>query len=180
VGEAAIPRAPLWALLALGGLALVLEPWRDPGEGLLLCAALGSASAVGYAGNVLVLRRLAPLIGPVRAIGYHGLLAAGLLALFADRGALLDAQPLRVGWLVAGAVLLAGLASLVFTRGLQAVGSTRATMLAYLEPLVAVIVGWLAWSERLSPLALLGGALILVAGLSASLSRTPGPQRNGD
>lgn len=170
-GEERIPRATLWAVIATLGLALVLEPWAEPGAGVVLGALLGTASAVGYAGNVLVLRRLAPRIGPVRAIGFHGLLAALLLLPFADWSAVFGAEPLRLAWLLAGAVLLAGFGSVVFTRGLTAVGATRATMLAYLEPLVAVVVGSLVWGETHSPLALLGGALILIAGLSASTSR---------
>lgn len=171
-GEKRIPGAAIWALTATLGLALVLEPWRSPEEGLLLGAALGTLSALGYAGNTLTLRKLSFRIGPVRAVALHGLVAAALLAPFANWPSLLQAEPLRLGWLLLGAVLLAGGASVVFTRGLQALGSTRATMLAYLEPLVAVIIGFAVWGERHSPLALLGGALILFAGLRVSTART--------
>src|SRR4051812_18508383 len=44
------------ALVALVGLAIVLEPWRAPAAGATTGALLGVASACCYAGNVLVLR----------------------------------------------------------------------------------------------------------------------------
>src|SRR5678815_2603652 len=42
------------ALVALGGLVIVLEPWRSGSDGALLGAALGLTSAVAYMGNVFV------------------------------------------------------------------------------------------------------------------------------
>ena len=172
VGEARVRGATACALLATVGLFLVLEPWKTPAEGLLLGALLGTSSAAGYAANVMALRRLAGRIGPVRAVSLHGLGAAALLSPFADWTALAGAAPARLVWLVLGALLLGGVAGLVFTRALQVIGSARATMLAYLEPLVAVLVGILVWGERHSLVSLVGGALILFAGLRVSMARS--------
>jgi drug/metabolite transporter (DMT)-like permease len=38
-------------------------------------------------------------------------------------------------------------------------------VLTFAEPLVAVAVGVLVWDEPLRPLAMVGGALVLVAGI---------------
>lgn len=159
------------AFVATAGLALVLQPWTAPPRGLWLGAGLGLASAFAYAGNVFVLRRLTGRIGAVRTVSWHSLLAFVLLAPFADLSAIAGAAWGSVAWLVAGAIVLGALSGLLFLRGLSVIGSTRTTMLAFMEPLVAVIVGWIAWHERLAPPAFLGGALIL--GASAFVSLAP-------
>jgi DME family drug/metabolite transporter len=56
-------------------------------------------------------------------------------------------------------------AGIAFALGLARIGSARAAVLAYLEPLVAVAVGALAWHEAVSPMAALGGALVVAAGI---------------
>ena len=156
------------AIVALVGLIIVLEPWResvhDPAHTAWLGAALGLASAVGYAGNVFVVRRLATRVGNARALAYHSLLAVlvtaplgacGLVAVSAGDAVLL----------VAGAALLGCGAGLAYIAGLRRIGSAPAAVLAYAEPLVAVIVGAVAWHEPLRIGAVLGGALLIGAGV---------------
>ena len=133
-------------------------------------AVLGTLSAFGYAANVFVIRRLTERIGPARTISWHSLIAGVLLLPFVDRHALASAGAGRVALLIAGSVVLGALAGWLFLRGLQVIGSTRAAMLAFMEPLVAVVVGWLAWKERLGWSVLAGGALILGAGAWIALA----------
>ena len=64
-----------------------------------------------------------------------------------------------------GIMLLGAAAGVLFMHGLSRVGATRASIFTYLEPLVAVAVGWLAWNERLSPAALAGALLIVASGM---------------
>lgn len=164
VDGTAVRGAPAAAVIATAGLALVLEPWRAGGAALGLGAALGATSAVAYAGNVFVVRRLAARIGASRAIAYHSLLAAIVVApLGAGHLDAIDAGDLA--YLGAGSLLLGALAGIGFVAGLSRIGSARAAVLTFLEPLVAVIVGWTAFGEGLGPIAALGGALILGAGL---------------
>lgn len=159
------PGAPLAALVAVAGLALVLEPWRaDPADGLWLGAALGAISAVGYAGYVFVARRLVPAIGSGRALSYHGLLAALLLlppALASDAPVHLH----DVAIIAAGSLLLGTVGGVLFIIGLDRVGSAKASILTFAEPLVAVVVAWIAFDEALSPWAALGAALVVAAGV---------------
>jgi drug/metabolite transporter (DMT)-like permease len=156
------------ALLAVTGLTLVLAPWRtatiDPN--MLLGAGLGTISAFAYAGNVFVIRRLAERIGAPRAQAYHSLLAAVLISPLAllVRGDV-HLTPFSIGLLALGALVPGSLAGIVFVSGLRVIGAARASVLAYLEPLVAVAVGWLFWHEQLDALALLGGALVLSGGV---------------
>jgi len=152
------------AAIALGGLVILLEPWQSPSAGALVGAALGFASALFYAGNVFVTRRLAARIGAGRAMAYHSLLAAAITA------------PLGIAWygrvtfgslalLAGGAITIGSGAGILFVVGLGRIGSARAAVLTFVEPLVAVAVGALVWDQTLHSIAALGGALVLAAGV---------------
>jgi drug/metabolite transporter (DMT)-like permease len=152
------------ALVALAGLVIVLEPWAEAADGAALGALLGVLSATCYAGNMFVVRRLAIEVGATKAMAYHALIAAILLAplLFLYDGAYTAPD---VGLLAAGAVTIGALSGVVFANGVARIGSARAAVLTFAEPLVAVAVGVLVWEEPLRPLAIVGGALVLGAGI---------------
>jgi drug/metabolite transporter, DME family len=150
------------ALVACAGLALVLEPWR--GRPDVVGAALGTASAFAYAGNVFTVRRLAPLIGAPRVIAYHSFIAALLVAPFAIHAGVVPGAE-SLAWCVGGAILLGAIPGVVYVRGLEIIGPSRAAMLAYAEPLVAVIVGVAAWGEPVGWTALVGVVLIVGSGV---------------
>ena len=161
------------AAVATVGLALVLEPWRD-GGGIGLGALLGATSAVAYAANVFVVRRLAPRIGAARTLSYHAFLAAALLSPLAVSGAgAIEAADLAR--LASGTLVLGTFAGIAFIWGLARIGSARAAVLTFAEPLVAVIVGRVAFGEHLSEAAALGGALVLGAGVA--VARAPSRPR---
>jgi drug/metabolite transporter (DMT)-like permease len=67
-------------------------------------------------------------------------------------------------WSMAGIVLLATVIPVVtFLAGLERIGPTNAAMLSTLEPVVTVLLAAWLFAERLEPITLAGGALILVA-----------------
>ncbi len=152
------------ALVALVGLGIVLEPWRAPTTGAVMAAVLGLASAVCYAGTVFSVKRVAAAIGTSRAIAYHsGLGAVLLLPLALPK---LGAATLSgVGYLALGGVLLGTGANSLFIRGLARIGAARTAVLTFVEPLVAVTIGALVWGEHIGPLAAVGGALVVAAGV---------------
>ncbi len=155
------------ALVALAGLAIVLEPWHAPADGALAGALLGVASAVCYAGNVFTVRRLAARIGAPRAMAYHSLLAAVAMAPLV-LGRLATVTSYDLGLLTTGAATIGACSGIVFAIGLLRIGSARAAVLTFAEPLVAVAVGALVWDEPLHPLAAVGGALVLGAGIQVA------------
>jgi len=161
-----IPGAPLAALVAGFGLVLILEPWAaSSGRGSVhLGAALGAVSATFFAGNVFMARRLEPAIGAMRTISYHALIAAVVLLPFI-RGDVTSISAQDIGLIAAGAALPGALAGVLFVVGLARIGSSRSAVLAYLEPLVAVILGWLIWREALGLLAIAGAGCIVAAGI---------------
>jgi drug/metabolite transporter (DMT)-like permease len=71
----------------------------------------------------------------------------------------------RSGWLgIAGIVLIATVIPVVtFLAGLERIGPTNAAMLSALEPIVTVLLAAWIFEERLQPIVMLGGGLILVA-----------------
>ena len=160
-----VPGSVRAAAVALVGLALLLRPWEieQASEGLLQCALLGGVSAIGYATAVFSGKALAARVGTGRATSFHSLLAV----LFFVPLAIAHPEPVElsdVGLLAIGSILCGTCATWLFLDGLRRIGSARAAVLTFLEPLVAVVVGWLVWGEEMSPLALLGGALVLGAG----------------
>lgn len=161
-----VPGALFAAVLATAGLALVLRPW-DPtqrGGDVLLGGLLGTISAFAYAGNVFVIQRIAARIGVARAMAWHSL-AAGVILLPVAGAGLLQVEPIDLLFLISGAAVAGAFSGFIFVRGLNQIGSARAAVLTFLEPLVAVLVGWLVWDESLAPIALVGGVLIIAAGL---------------
>lgn len=152
------------AVIALAGLVVVLEPWREPAQGAAIGAVLGVLSAVCYTGNMFVVRRLAMAVGATRAMSYHSLIAAVVLLplLVEGRGAVSASD---LGLVALGGVTLGAMSGIIFAVGLTKIDSARAAVLTYAEPLVAVAVGVLVWDEPLRPLAILGGAMVLGAGI---------------
>jgi drug/metabolite transporter (DMT)-like permease len=170
-------RAVPMALVALLGLALVLEPWSIAiGDGVsvsegsgrpLLGAMLGAGSAVFYAANVLITKRLGPRFTAEEQLVYHSALSAVILAALAVMvGAPLPSA--RGAALVAVASVVVGAtAGLVYLQGLKRIPAEHAGMLTFLEPLTAVLVAWAFWGERPGLSAALGGTLVLAAGIFA-------------
>ncbi len=155
------------AVVALVGLVIMLEPWRGASHGVVIGAALGATSAVAYAANVFIVRRLAERIGPSRAMSFHSALAAVVMLPFAVSG-LATVSWSDLGYLAAGSTTIGAISGIVFIAGLQRIGAARAAVLTFAEPLVAVAVGVLVWNEPMRPLAAVGGVLVLGAGIGVA------------
>jgi drug/metabolite transporter (DMT)-like permease len=152
------------AAVALLGLAIMLEPWRDAPAGSVIGALLGLASAFCYAGNVFTVRRLADRIGAAQAMCFHSALAALLMLPFAVSG-LATVSWFDLGLLGAGSATIGAMSGVVYVVGLRRIGAARASVLTFAEPFVAVAVGVLVWGEPLRPLTWVGGAFVLAAGI---------------
>ena len=98
-------------------------------------------------------------------MSYHSLLAAAVLLPFAVERARRRSRAGDLALLAAGASTIGAVSGVMFVVGLARIGSARAAVLTFAEPLVAVAVGALVWDEPLHPLAAVGGALVLAAGI---------------
>jgi len=129
----------------------------------LLGAALVLVATLGYAiAPIIVSRRLSDLdpLGPVTAS-----LLIATVALLPPAIATFPSHLPSVSALIAIAVLgiictAAGL--LVFFRLIAEAGPSRASVITYVNPLIAVVVGVVALGERLSLVSVVGLGLILV------------------
>jgi DME family drug/metabolite transporter len=162
--------------VSLAGLVLLLEPWSvaaRPSDGA--GALLGLASAGCYAFNVLVSKGLVPVFSGAEMGAYHGAISVLVLACLVPNGGLSSVLAPSAGWLLAGALLPGATAGLLFIWGLRRIRASHASILTFLEPLVATVLGSVALHERVAPLGMLGGALILTGGAVAVTS--PGAAR---
>jgi drug/metabolite transporter (DMT)-like permease len=167
-----------WAALAVAllGLALLLEPWRQGANAKWAGAAFGLASAVFFASNIVLMKKVQKWFSPLEVLGYHALAAALFLCAFIPKGGyLLGAAPLLA--LVVQGVLLAGFSGLLFLRGLARVRADHASVLLLLEPVTAVIVGAVVWGEVPGPFSGAGAVLILAG--AWSVLRSPEPKLAG-
>jgi drug/metabolite transporter, DME family len=167
-----VPGSGFAAALALGGVALLLEPWREGALGgdVLLGAGLGLVSAVAYAGNVFLGRKLTLELGTATTLGVHAF--GAFLLLLPLAGSELSAIETRdLPYLAFAGLVPGALAGLAFLRGSTLIGSARAAILAFVEPVVACAVGFLAFGESFSLWSLAGGSLVLAAGLLVSWPR---------
>ena len=102
-----------------------------------------------------------------------------VLALLFERpeGGLLAIPESALGWvgLVWLGALGTGLADLLFVRVLERWGATRATLVTYVIPIVAIVLGFIVLGERLRPLELVGAALIIagVVLVNANVGQRP-------
>jgi drug/metabolite transporter (DMT)-like permease len=166
-------RALAAAPLSLGGLALVMGP---PGPGApLTTAALGGGSALFYAAIVLCAKRAGRTYPPLAIAALHSPVSAVALLAVYGRAAVPAQLDSGVLVLAAGAVLCGLAASMLFYRGLTRVPAQIAGALTYLEPVAAAAWAAVALGEPLGPVAWVGAALVVTAGLWVALERTTAP-----
>lgn len=166
LGRDRMTRRRLSALgLSLGGLVLVLS--GSPAGGLdPVGAALGIGAALTYTTYILVSDGIA---GRVRPQVLAALVCTGAAMSLTVGAALLgqlhpgDLTLAGWGWLGGIALVSTVAAVSLFFAGLRRVGPTSASILATVEPVVTVVLAFLVFSERLGPVQLAGGALVLAA-----------------
>src|SRR6266581_4575893 len=146
----------LGGVIALLGIYVAGRPDELLGAALVLLATLGYATA-----PIIVSRRLADLdpLGPVAASLTLSTVAL-LPAVFVSPPHAIPASAL---WAIAVlGVVCTALGLVVFFRLIAEAGPSRASVITYINPLVAVVVGVVALGERLSLVSVVGLGLILV------------------
>ncbi len=173
LAERATRTTLLSVVVAVLGLLLLLRPWEvSAAPHDALGAAFGAGSAVFYASNVLVNKRLAGGFTPAELMGYHGVVAAPLLAALVPAAAWHAVAWPSLGVLVLGGLGPGAIAGLLFVGALHRVPASHASTLTLLEPLVAVLFAVVTLHERLSVLAVVGAAMIL-GGAVAVMRQAP-------
>lgn len=142
--------------------------------------AMGLGASFAYTAYILVADRTALDLPP---LALTTLVCAGAAGTFAIVGALageLSTDFAPEGWLWLGLIapISTALPIVLFFAGLARVGPSSAAILSSAEPVVTVVLAYLAFDEVLSGVQLVGAALVLGAAvLLAAPARTPdGPE----
>jgi drug/metabolite transporter (DMT)-like permease len=161
-------------LVLLGGQAVAIDP---------LGAALALGAAVGYTAYILVAGPAGRTLDPLRL---SALVCAGAAATFAVAGLATGSLQLDLGleawgWMIALALGSTVLPLAAFLAGMERMGAGRAAIVSTLEPPITVALAFLAFGERLAPLQLAGGllvvgAVVVLQARLASLRRVPAAQ----
>lgn len=174
-GESRLSRRG-WLGLGVGlvGTVLLLEPWRG-GRLELGAALIVELSVIIWSATALWVRRIRDRYHPF-ALSVAQMAAGGavLLAVAAGRGRALIGP---VGWQA-----IAGLAFLVVFGSLIAFGSyfyllkhwpaSRVATSTYINPVVAVLAGWLLLGERVS-MSMIAATGVILAGVALVLREDP-------
>lgn len=157
--------------LAIGfiGVVLIVSPGLVSADGDPLgeLALLGSSLtyAIGNVYNRRNVRGLKPLIPAVFQVTF-GLVIVGTLAILLEQPwatATPDAEAwFSVIWL---GILGSGVAYLAYFRLLGRWGATRTALVAYLLPVVGIVLGYLVLDEPVGP-SLLAGTVLVIAGVA--------------
>lgn len=151
-----------FALVALVGLGLLLRPWSQSFSAAdARGACFGAASAVFYASNVLVNKRISKVFSAGELMFLHGLVATPLLLLMVPSASWTEASPTALSWVALASLGPGAMSGILFVWGLAKIPAATAASLTYLEPLVAVLVGATLLGESMPPIALLGAVLVL-------------------
>ncbi len=149
-------------LLSLAGLAMVLGTSFDSIQprGVLLAL----AAALFYSVYIITGNRVIKGLSPYVTSAYISLFAA-VSTFFVAQGS--GGIPFGFGlqgWLALGGIVLFStvVAISFFFRGLQLIGSTRASVLSMLEPVVTIALSAALLGESLSWLQLVGGMAVLI------------------
>ncbi len=149
---------------ALLGVALLVG-WQEGGgdrEGSTAVGVLfGLGCAAGIACHVLGSRSLAGRHHALRplAIGFP----SGVIAFtpLVAPGLSLDIPAVGWFWLLYLAIIPSVVGYWLYQRGLQDVSATTASIITLLEPLVAAILAWALFDERLGLIGWIGGLLLM-------------------
>ncbi len=152
------------ALIGLGGMAIVLLPQIGA---INIGIIAGFLSAIFYAAHTLIEKKLAVEVEPLVEVFYKNSVAAALsivtVPIIASQNLFTFSEVSKVAFLGVSAL---GLGFILFFRGLGKVSSQSAMILAYLEVLIAIALGWAVFGEAAGPNTILGGLLIVGAGIA--------------
>ncbi|MCX9189870.1 EamA/RhaT family transporter [Carbonactinospora thermoautotrophica] len=162
--------------IGLAGVVLLLGPTLDGDARQLLGAALVLSAAFSYAvGSVLVKRRFSdvpPLGLTAGTLGVSTLLLAPL-ALADPPG--VPPSPVAAGSLVVLGVACTAVAFLAYFSLIGTSGPGRASLVTYVNPVVAAALGAAVLAEPVTQAMLAGSALVLAGSWLAARRPAPGP-----
>jgi drug/metabolite transporter (DMT)-like permease len=162
-------------VVTYSGLALVMSRAASAGNAdLPLGAALVFASAVGYAVYLVAGSRVVRRVGSMRFTAYAMTVASGfcIAQFFLLRPiSALDMPHEVYGLAVAMALVSTVLPVFITSEALRRIGANHVALVGALGPVTTIFFGWIGLDERMTPIQLLGAALVLSGVLLVSVRR---------
>jgi len=156
-----ITRAKLFILiLATFGAALTANPQGGQWTGIVLALSAAAIYAVYIVVGANIMRKVSAIQSTTIIFASAAVVYGALTAIQGPHW-----PATKTGWLVVGGMALVATVVPVatFLAGLKRIGPADASMVSILEPVVTVLLAALLFGERLEPITLLGGGLILAA-----------------
>jgi drug/metabolite transporter (DMT)-like permease len=166
------PRTVGSLALSLGGMALIAVPAWQVKEPAGLAFAV--ASMLAWVALTLANKRLTRSYEPAAVLTWQMAVATVAIAPALASGPSATQVVRALPALLALGLVHTAATGVLYFRALSAVKVQHAGILAYLEPVTAVLYAWSFLGETPKPLTLAGGALILAAGLNL-IARTITP-----
>jgi drug/metabolite transporter (DMT)-like permease len=163
-GERLAPAGWVGTLVALAGVAILVKPFESGVESSWIGVAAVLIASLSWAAGTVYARRRLRGVDPIAASAVETLIAGPLMLaihLLVERG-----QPVEWGGQAWGAVgYLAVMGSLVgftaFAYLAAHMSSSKVGTYAYVNPVVAVLLGWAFLGEAVTPRLVVGGVTIL-------------------
>lgn len=180
LAERGAARAWLGSAIALGGVAVLAGPGALTGTGgyrALAGAGLVLGGTLAFGAYTIVLRPLSQAYGAVPATAASTV--AGALPYLAFAGTLSAPRLAQLAPSAWGELAFLALGStaagmLLWNRAVLSAGTTRISLLLYLEPAVSVL-GAVAFLGEHVTLTTIAGGLLILAGLAAASTTQPRP-----
>jgi len=161
--------------LSYTGIALVfaanMQVASDP-RAILLGGGLVLLSALCYAFYMIGSGRVIPRVGAARFTGYASSAACGFAIgqFFLMHGVAALDQPAKVYWLcVAMAMISTVMPIWLMAEGIKRIGANQVAMISAIGPVLTIFFGWSILGETITPVQILGAALVLAGVLLVSL-----------
>ena len=149
--------------LAFGGMLLILVPKLGAGSHALLGDVLGLGTACFYAGYIIVVARLRAHHGTAIVMLTSTVVFTVILLPLALTQKFLPATP-HGWWLLVGCAISAQvLGQSLIAYALAHLPATFSAVGLYAQVIAAAAYAWVLLGERLTPLQMLGGVVVLVA-----------------
>lgn len=152
------------ALIGLLGMFIILSPQIGA---INIGIIAGLLSAVFYAANVLIEKKLTASVEPLIAVFYKNSVAASLsvvaIPIVISQGLFTFEEISKIAFL---GVTALGFGFVLFFRGLGKVSSQNAMVLTYLETVIAIALGAVIFKEAIGVNVILGGLLIIGSGIA--------------
>lgn len=159
-----------WVAVAVsvGGVVALVSSVGGTVDVTAVSVTWGLASGVSYSSYYLVGRRLFESIGAVPTYAFTLPVGGAVLGLIVR----LDAPSLAMTpWLLFMGFGCTYLPCLAFGYGIRDVASSRAVVIATVEPVLAILIGVAVYGETLGVVGVFGGAAVLAAAITVGLRR---------